>query len=161
MGQVFFYHLTRSEVARAVSALVARCTAAGWRVVVRGGDAERLEALDRALWLGPKDGFLPHGLAGGAHDDRQPVLLTTRAGKAPNGAQALMGVDAAPIAPDEVAAYERVMIVFDDKHQLAPARAQWKALVAAGCVARYWHEQDGGWKEKDTRPSKAAPAGHN
>jgi DNA polymerase-3 subunit chi len=62
-------------------ALLEKSLAAGWRVAVRGRTDEMLDRLDAQLWLGPEDGFLPHGRAGGPHDALQPVLLTTEAGR--------------------------------------------------------------------------------
>jgi DNA polymerase-3 subunit chi len=68
MAMVMFYHLTRGTVEDTVTNLLARAHGQGWRVMLRGTDAARLDRLDQWLWLYPPDGFLPHGLAGGAHD---------------------------------------------------------------------------------------------
>ncbi len=76
MGAAYFYHLTRNPLEVALPQLLGRAMQAGWRVAVRGRDPARLDWLDRQLWLGAPDGFLPHGLAGGPHDAVQPVLLT-------------------------------------------------------------------------------------
>ena len=46
MGKAMFYHLTRSPVEVALPMLLHRSLAAGWRVVVRGGDETRLRWLD-------------------------------------------------------------------------------------------------------------------
>ena len=94
MGEAWFYHLTESPLEATLPMLLEKSLAAGWRVVVKGGSAERLDWLDEKLWLGPKDGFLPHGIAGGEHDADQPVLLTTGTAR-PNGAGCLMAVDGA------------------------------------------------------------------
>lgn len=151
MGEAYFYHLTRNPVETTLGVLLSRCRAQDWRVAVRGGDAARLEALDAALWEGPAETFLPHGLAGGPHDARQPVLLTT--GAAANAPQCLMALDGAEVAPGEVAELIRVCILFDgmDGGAVAQARTQWKALTDAGCGARYWSEETGKWVEKATK----------
>lgn len=153
MGQVYFYHLTRSDAASTAATLLGKCLGAGWRVALRGGDPERLRWLDEKLWLGASEGFLPHGLEGGAHDARQPVLLTTQGGAPANGAQAVMAVDGAGVDPGEVAALERVMVIFDggDAESVGRARVQWKALTDAGCAARYWSEEGGAWAEKASK----------
>lgn len=150
MGEVYFYQLTRRSVEAMLPPLLDRALSQGWRVAVRGTDAGRLEHLDEALWLGPKEGFLPHGIAGGPHDARQPVLLTTEEGEAPNRADMLVSVDGADLTADEVRAHHRSCVVFDgeDKAALATARAQWKALTDAGAGARYWSEESGRWVEK-------------
>lgn len=151
-----FYHLTRSGVDQTLATLIDRSLAAGWRVAVRGTDPARLEQLDRGLWLGDDDGFLPHGLAGGTHDALQPVLLTAAAGL-PNGARCLMAIDGAEVAPEECGAMERVCILFDgnDPDALARARIQWKTMTSQGVPAEYWSEESGRWQMK----SSTAPKG--
>jgi len=148
MGQAMFYHLTRSPLEVALPALLSRSLEAGWRVVVRGTDAGRMEWLDRSLW-GGDEAFLPHGLAGGPHDALQPILLTTGA-EAPNGAACLMAVDGAEVGAEECAALARVCILFDgnDEAAVARARGQWKALTGAGIPAQYWSEDSGRWQKK-------------
>ena len=81
MGAALFYHLTRTPADRMVPTLIGKCQAQGWRIELRGTDAARMAALDEQLWQG--DGFMAHGLAGGPHDARQPVLLTVADGEAP------------------------------------------------------------------------------
>lgn len=149
MGQAMFYHLTRSPLEVALPALLARSLEAGWHVVVRGTDAGRMDWLDRKLWEGAEEAFLPHGLAGGAHDALQPILITTGR-DAPNGAACLMAVDGAEVAPEECAPLARVCILFDgnDPAAVAHARGQWKALTGAGVAAQYWSEDSGRWQKK-------------
>jgi DNA polymerase-3 subunit chi len=151
-GPVMFYHLTRRPLAETLAALAEKALERGWRVAVRGTDPARLDRLDQALWLGPEDRFLPHGLAGGPHDADQPVLLTT-ADAAPNGAACLMAVDGAPVLPAEAAAFQRVCILFDgaDPDAVQHARGQWTALTAAGLGAQYWSEDSGRWEMKAER----------
>ncbi|MGP3696510.1 DNA polymerase III subunit chi [Rhodobacter sp. NSM] len=142
-----FYHLTRSSAEDTLRLLLPRALEQGWRVMLRGTERARLEALDLALWRVPEDGFLPHGLEGGAQDARQPVLLGT--GAIGNGAQALMLLDGAATDAAEAAPLERVWILFDglDDGQLSLARAQWKALTGAGLKAQYWSEESGRWEK--------------
>ena len=148
MGAAFFYHLTHRRLEDALPALLGLSLKAGWKVAVRGPDQGRLDWLDQKLWLGPEDGFLPHGLAGGPHDALQPILLTTAA--AANDPQCLMSVDGAQVSPQEVQAMERVCILFDggDPDAVQQARVQWKTLTDAGCSAQYWSEESGRWEKK-------------
>ncbi len=147
MGAAYFYHLTRSPLEATLPMLIGKALGAGWRVAVRGVDAARLDWLDEKLWLG--EGFLPHGRAGGAHDADQPVLLTTSA-NAPNGAACLMAIDGAEVTAEEVAALERVCILFDgnDGTAVEAARGQWRALTGAGATAQYWSQEGGAWAKK-------------
>ena len=79
MGAVYFYHLTRQPLEHTLPVLLDKARQAGWRIAVRGTDPARMDWLDEKLWLGPEDGFLPHGRAGGPHDAEQPILLTAEA----------------------------------------------------------------------------------
>lgn len=149
MGQALFYHLTRNPLEVTLATLLEKSLQRGWRVCVRGQDAERLDWLDQKLWLGPEESFLPHGLAGGEHDADQPVLLSVGSEIA-NGAACLICVDGAGIASNEVATLERVCILFDghDPAAVQHARSQWKTLTGAGTKAQYWSEESGRWEMK-------------
>ncbi|OIP87875.1 MAG: DNA polymerase III subunit chi [Rhodobacterales bacterium CG2_30_65_12] len=149
MGEAFFYHMTRSPLEATLPVLLAKALDAGWRVLLRGTDPARLDWLDQKLWLGPDDGFLPHGRSGGLHDADQPVLLT-EASAAANGAKCLVAVDGAEVRPEEVVEMARVMILFDgnDPGALDRARSQWRALTAGGAKAKYWSQESGRWAMK-------------
>jgi DNA polymerase-3 subunit chi len=149
MGAAFFYHLTQKPLEATLPMLLGKALGAGWRVAVRGTDAARLDWLDQKLWLGPEDGFLPHGVAGGPHDAAQPVLLTV-ASEAANNPHCLMTVDGADVAPEEVQKLERVCVLFDgnDAAAVDVARGQWRSLTGAGCSAQYWSEESGRWEKK-------------
>ena len=149
MGAAYFYHLTRRPLEATLPMLLGKAREAGWRVAVRGVDAGRMAWLDEKLWLGPEEGFLPHGLASAPHADRQPILLTTL-GESPNDPQCLMSIDGAEVTAEEVGQMERVCVIFDgnDDAALNVARGQWKALTDAGCSAQYWSEESGRWEKK-------------
>ncbi|WP_424942986.1 DNA polymerase III subunit chi [Aliiroseovarius crassostreae] len=148
-GEVFFYHMTLTPLEATLPVLLTRSLQNGWRVVVRGRNAQRLNWLDEKLWLEPEDGFLPHGRAGGAHDADQPVLLTDGP-DIPNAANTLISIDGADVTPEEMTGLERVSILFDgnDPDAVAHARGQWKAVVASGCTAKYWSQETGRWEMK-------------
>ena len=150
MGAVYFYHLTRTPLDAVLPMLLERSLQAGWRVMLRGVSLDRMAELDEQLWLGA-DSFLPHGLAGGAPDRDQPVLLGL--GAAANGALCLMLVDGAALNTDEAAAMQRTCVIFDggDDGAVAGARLQWKQATDAGLPAQYWSEESGGWVKKTER----------
>ncbi|MGI9368860.1 MAG: DNA polymerase III subunit chi [Ruegeria sp.] len=149
MGAVYFYHLTRQPLEQTLPVLLDKARQAGWRIAVRGTDAARLDWLDEKLWLGPEDGFLPHGRAGGPYDADQPVLLTSDM-QAANDPSCVMALDGANVEPEEVNALDRVCILFDgnDDSAVQHARGQWKVLTGAGCSAQYWSEESGRWEKK-------------
>ena len=61
-----------------------------------------------------------------------------------------MSVDGAEVTAEEVAALDRVCVLFDgnDPNALQVARGQWKALKDAGASAQYWSEESGKWEKK-------------
>ncbi|MDX2233757.1 MAG: DNA polymerase III subunit chi [Hyphomonadaceae bacterium] len=147
MSALWFYHLERSPLEAALPPLLEKCLQRGWRAVVRGALAERLDMLDQALWTWRDDSFLPHGVEGRDPPERQPVLLTTSAAVA-NGARALFLVDGAE--PGDVSAFERACVLFDgrDAAALAHARTQWKTAKDSGIEITYWKETAAGRWEK-------------
>lgn len=159
MGAAYFYHLTESPLEGALPVLLDKARERGWRIEVRGTDAARLARLDTALWTsGDPASFLAHGLAGGAHDAEQPILLTTPDQAAANDAGCVMAIHGADVTVAEVAAHDRVCIVFADADRpaLGKARSQWKQLTDAGCAAVYWAQEAGRWVKKFEK--EAAPA---
>ncbi|MDF3413883.1 DNA polymerase III subunit chi [Sulfitobacter sp. M57] len=149
MGAAYFYHLTRRPLVETLRMLLSKSLENDWNVAVRGTDVQALADLDRVLWLGPEEEFLPHAMAGGDDDALQPVLLTT-AETAENAPDCVMSVHGAAVTVEEVAALQRVCVLFDgeDEAALNVARGQWKALKAAGASAQYWSEESGRWEKK-------------
>lgn len=148
-----FYHLSRAGLDETVVTTVTRALTAGWRVMIRAPDAALLAHLDAKLWLGPEDGFLAHGLQGGAHDAHQPVLLGP--GPIGNAAKGLMLLAGADAGPEEVAGLERIWILFDggDVDAVALARQRWTGFAGWGLAAQYWSDETGGWVKKTERPA--------
>ena len=149
MSNAMFYQLQDKTLLDTLRMLLDKSLLAGWNVAVRGTHDLGLQALDKALWLGPEESFLPHGMAGGEHDASQPVLLGTSA-DAPNNPRCIIAIHRADVTPQDVAAMERVCILFDgyDEDELAHARAQWTKLKLAGVKAQYWAEDAGRWTKK-------------
>ena len=147
MAELWFYHLERSEVERALPPLLEKCLQKGWRALVRGGADERLDALDTILWTFRDDSFVPHGKHDAPKPERQPVLLTSAPGN-PNQAQALFLIDGAE--PGDISGFERACLMFDgrDEAALQSARSRWKEAKAAGVNASYWRESALGKWEK-------------
>ena len=147
-GEVYFYHMTRTPLEATLPVLLDKSLAAGWKVLLRGRARAQLEWLDQKLWL--NEGFLPHGLAGGAHDADQPVLLTTETAPAANDPACLMALSGAEVSVEEAQALARVCVLFDggDPAAVARARAQWKALTGGGVAAQYWSDESGKWERR-------------
>lgn len=147
MAELWFYHLERTEMEKALPPLLEKCLQRGWRALVRGGSPERLDALDAMIWSFRDDSFVPHARDSAPNPDRQPVLLT-EAGGNPNGAQVLFLIDGAE--PGDLASFERACLMFDgrDAAALEAVRSRWKQAKDAGIVASYWRESAAGKWEK-------------
>jgi DNA polymerase-3 subunit chi len=77
-------------------------------------------------------------------------VLLTLSGSNLNGAQIRFLVEGAPL-PEDAAAYERLMVLFDgaDEDALAAAREQWRVVKSAGHDATYWQQDARGrWEKK-------------
>ena len=148
MTEVLFYHLENQPLERVIPVLLEKSLERGWTAVIEAGSRERAEALDTVLWTYRDDSFLPHGLAGTAADERQPVLITTETDN-PNGANVRFFVDRA--VPQAVAGYDRVVYLFSghDPEAVAEARLAWKALSVPENAVTYWQQDPGGrWVKK-------------
>ena len=148
MGAVYFYHLTETPLEATLPMLLSKARGAGWRVLVRGTDEALLERLDKVLWEGAPDSFLPHGLAGGPNDTNQPILLGNVVQT--DGFECLMAISGADVSAEEVTSLDRTCILFDghDGTALDHARGQWKALTGAGVAAQYWAQDGESWIKK-------------
>ncbi|MGV8987358.1 MAG: DNA polymerase III subunit chi [Cypionkella sp.] len=146
-----FYHLIRSGQDETVLTTVTRALAAGWRVMIRAPESGVLNHLDAKLWLGPEEGFLAHGLQGGAQDADQPVLL----GQGPigNAAKGLMLLAGTGAAREEMTGLERIWVLFDgsDPEAVAQARQRWTEFTGWGLAAQYWSDESGPWVKKTER----------
>lgn len=148
MTDIGFYHLTRTPLERALPRLLEKVVAAGMRAVVVAGSADRVEALNGALWTYDPGSFLPHGSARDGNAADQPIWLTD-ADDNPNAATMLVLVDGA--TSPRLAAYQRCLDLFDgnDPDAVAAARARWTAAKAAGHGLTYWQQtESGGWQSK-------------
>ena len=98
--------------------------------------------------------FLPHGLAGGADDARQPILLSTSP-DAPNRARNMLIADGE--WRDAALSYDRSFYLFDAS-TLEGARLAWKPCWdREGVERRYWAQVEGRWKSAGLRLA-AGPA---
>jgi DNA polymerase-3 subunit chi len=149
MTEVLFYHLQGQPLDKVLPTLLERSLQRGWRVVVQASSEERVEALDAHLWTYRDDGFLPLGTWRDAEAARQPVLLTLDDAN-PNGAAVRFLVDGAA-TPEDAAAYERIVLLFDgnDPDAVATARERWGAAKASGFEVTYWQpDEQGRWQRK-------------
>ena len=145
--EIWFYHLERSTLDQVLPGLLEKTLQRGWRALVRGAVAHRLDDIDEHLWTYRADSFLPHGLASQEHAVRQPILLS-ESGENLNGAQALFIVDESELGTTE--GYERCFIIFDGRNEqaLQQARERWRTLKATNANLAYWKQTDEGRWEK-------------
>jgi DNA polymerase-3 subunit chi len=146
--EVWFYHLERTSLDKALPELLEKTLARGWRALVRGASRDRVDHLDGWLWTYRDDSFLAHGVAGELNPERQPILITLGS-ENPNQADALFLIDDAE--PGELAGYQRCVLLFDgrDEDAVAGARKRWPAFKAAGHPVSYWRQgENGGWRKE-------------
>ena len=143
--QVDFYQLAQTAAELVIGSLAEKVLGTDGRLLVVASDEAYLARLDRMLWDQGPDSFLPHGLAGGADDARQPILLSTSP-DAPNLARNMLIADGE--WRDAALTYDRSFYLFDDA-TLEGARLAWKLLAGReGVERRYWAQVDGKWKQQ-------------
>jgi DNA polymerase-3 subunit chi len=141
--RVDFYQLSRDPAEGVVPLLAQNTLKAGERLLVVSADDGQIVRISEALWS-RKDSFLAHGLAGGPHQERQPILLADSPAAA-NGARYVSFADGE--WRDEAEQFERVFLLFDSA-TIDQARATWRKLGEREDVERKFWKQDGAkWVE--------------
>jgi DNA polymerase-3 subunit chi len=143
--QVDFYHLAGTPPEQVIASLSEKVLNSHGRLLIVAEDGAFLARLDRLLWDQGGSSFLPHGLAGGTDDSRQPILLSTGP-DAPNLARNLLIADGA--WREAALTYDRSFYLFDES-TLEGARLAWKLLAGREGVERhYWAREGGKWEPK-------------
>ena len=143
--QVDFYQLAGSPAEQVIATLAEKVLDADGRLLIIAEDEAQLARLDRLLWDQGATGFVPHGIAGGADDARQPILLSTSP-DAPNQARNMLIADG--LWRDAALTYDRSFYLFDDA-AVEDARLAWKLLAGReGVERRYWAHEGGKWVKK-------------
>jgi DNA polymerase-3 subunit chi len=143
--RVDFYQLGALAPESVIAAIAGRLIDDGQRLLVVAGDEGLLARLDRQLWDQGDMSFLPHAIAGGSDDSRQPVLLSA-SDDAPNLARNILIADGE--WRDAALGFERAFHLFDET-TLEAARLAWKLLAGREGVERhYWANEGGKWIEK-------------
>ena len=143
--QVDFYQLAGTPAEQVIASLADKVLEADGRLLIVAEDDAFLARLDRLLWDQGGTTFLPHGLAGGVDDARQPILLSSSP-DAPNQARNLLIADGT--WREAALTYDRSFYLFDDG-SLEGARLAWKLLAGRdGVERRYWAREAGKWIKK-------------
>jgi DNA polymerase-3 subunit chi len=143
--QVEFYQLAGTPAEQVIASLADKVLESDGRLLIVGEDDAFLARLDRLLWDQGGTTFLPHGLAGGVDDARQPILLSSSP-DAPNQARNLLIADGT--WREAALTYDRSFYLFDDG-SLEGARLAWKLLAGRdGVERRYWAREAGKWVKK-------------
>ena len=140
--QVDFYQLGEVPLEQVIASISEKILAQDGRLIIVASDEAALARLNRMLWDQGPTSFLPHGLAGGADDVRQPILLTTSP-DAPNLARNILIADGE--WREAALDYDRAFHLFDGE-TVEQARLAWKLLSGReGVERRYWRQEDGRW----------------
>ena len=151
---VDFYQLGGSPLEQVIASLAEKLLADDGRLLVVAAD-EALACAARPDAVGPgPTSFLPHGIAGGADDARQPILLSTSP-DAPNLARNMLIADGE--WRDAALSYDRAFYLFD-ADTLDGARLAWKLLAGReGVERRYWAQESGQMGAARPEPCRRAP----
>ena len=142
---VDFYQLADGSPGPVIASIADKVLAQDGRLLIVAADEGALSRLDRLLWDQGSASFMPHGIAGGADDARQPILLSTSP-DAPNLARNVLIADGE--WREAVLAYDRAFYLFDGD-TLEGARLAWKLLSGRdGIERRYWANEGGKWVKK-------------
>ena len=143
--RVDFYQLGAAQPDGVIASIAGKLLDDGQRLLVVGSNEGMLARLDRQLWDQGAASFLPHGLAGGAEDTAQPILLSTGT-DSPNLARNILIADGE--WREAALAYDRAFYLFEES-TLEGARLAWKLLAGREGVERnYWALEDGRWTKK-------------
>ena len=143
--QVDFYQLGDTPAEQVIASIAEKVLATDGRMLIVASDEAFLARLERMLWDQGATSFLPHGVAGGTDDARQPILLSTSP-DAPNLARNMLIADGE--WRDAALTYDRSFYLFDAA-TLDGARLAWKLLAGQdGVERRYWAQENGKWVNK-------------
>ena len=142
--RVDFYQLGGNPIEDVIARLARESLDNDERLLIIASDELLLARLDRLLWDIGSTAFLPHGVAGGTDDSRQPILLSTTPDAA-NVARNLLIADGE--WREAALNFQRAFYLFDTD-TLRAARTAWKHLAGKGVEPHYWTEADGLWTEK-------------
>lgn len=143
--RVDFYQLGGAAPEQVIALLASKVVDSDERLLIVAEDEAWLAKLDRLLWSEDLGSFLPHGLAGGPDDARQPVLLSTSE-DAPNQARNMLIADGK--WRDSALTYDRAFFLFGEP-AVDDARLAWKLLSGReGVERRYWANEGGKWVNK-------------
>ena len=143
--QVDFYQLGNTPLEQVIASIAQKLLVEGKHLLVVAEDEGLLGRLDRMLWDQGATSFLPHALAGGSEDSRQPILLASQT-DAPNLARNVLIADGQ--WREAALSFERAFYLFDGA-TLEGARLAWKLLAGReGVERRYWAQEGGRWNQQ-------------
>ena len=143
--RIDFYQLAGTPAEQVIATLAEKVLEGDGRLLIVAEDEAQLARLDRILWDQGSASFLPHGVAGGADDARQPILLSSSP-DAPNQARNMLIADGQ--WREAALTYDRSFYLFDSD-TLEGARLAWKLLAGReGVERRYWAREGGRWVKK-------------
>ncbi len=142
--RIDFYQLSRDPVIDVVPLLARKVLEAGQHLLIVDQSAETRAALSESLWKASSV-FLANGEAGEAHQERQPILLSSSY-KADNNATIALISDG--IWDEQATSFERVLLLFDGQAS-DTARDLWRSLTAEKTHELHIFKQreNGAWAE--------------
>ncbi|MBL1421376.1 MAG: DNA polymerase III subunit chi [Alphaproteobacteria bacterium] len=164
MTEVLFYHLEHKPLDVVLPELLEKCFERDWKVYIQCQNKTSAQKIDKQLWSYKADSFLPHGLDDAPQGQRknfskeeyaqlQPILIGAEAHN-PNSSSVRFLLEGSDVESDDIAQYQRVIVMFDGASEdaVATARQQWKKFKALPAdilsAITYWQQGASGRWEK-------------
>lgn len=132
----------------ALPAITMKAWQSGKNVMICAPSKTECKRLNDLLWTFHPSAFLPHGVDGDNHSDKNPVWVTAKNNNV-NNAKILILTHG--YTHDAVKDFDMVCEMLDGRveSQIKDARARWKTYKEAGHDLTYWQQDENGkWCKK-------------
>lgn len=147
MSRIDFYHLTNTNIYKALDNLLEKVSLQKRRVIIRTDSIMVAEEIDEMLWTYNLSKFIPHSIVGDRYSGSSPIHITNES-ENPNRAEFLFIINIANLSASEMSKFERTFVLFDsnDPEVLQSAQKLWAELANIIIDRHYWTQKTGGWE---------------
>lgn len=152
MTELGFYHLTATPLEKALPKLLLKILEGGNKAVLLADNEERLNNMNRLLWVFSTNKIIPHGVKKDGFMEDQPVYLTLEE-ENPNDSDVLLILGGRE--PEFLNKFSRCIDIFDgnDNNEVEMARERWKKYKAKKgkdtLQLVYWKQDEkGSWQKE-------------
>ncbi len=109
-----FYQVTSATFEKSVCQLLEKCYQTGKNTLVKVGDVDFQELINKTLWTFSQKSFIPHGSINDPLPNQQPILITDKENNI-NNADILVCIGC---EFDKIDQFSRIMIIFYEHNNL-------------------------------------------